>query len=100
MTDTSLPLDPADSAPRFDTPEPLLTVIADRPMPDFDQKSRSAYPFDDMQVGTCFLAGKASKALKGRLYSAIHARKKKHPAEQYKFELMDNGDLYVWNVAA
>lgn len=94
------PIDPADSAPTFDTPDPLLTVITDRPMPDFEPTRRSVYPFAAMAVGTCFLAGKANQGLKGRLYSAIHARKKKHPTEQYKFELMDNGDLYVWKVEA
>lgn len=78
-----------------------LVVITNRQMPDFDQKPRAKYRFDEMQVGTCFLAGnvKTDTKLKGRLYSAFHARKKKHPTEQYKFELMDN-DLYVWKVQA
>ena len=81
--------------------EPLFAVITDRPMPDFDNKrGRSAYPFESMSVGDCFPAGNAStKGLKSRLYSAIHNRKKNNPSEKYNFEVMDNGDLYVWKVA-
>ena len=72
-------------------------VITDRPRSGNLKPSRAVYPFDCMGVDDCFLApGKSSKELKARLYSAIHARKKKHPNERYSFEETDNGDLYVW----
>lgn len=74
-------------------------LITDRPMPDFSKSARSTYPFDLVAVGQAFKAGPDDKKLRGRLYSAIHARKDKHPSEAWKLEVDADGRLCVWRAA-